>query len=155
MKAEELLIKKLKKLKLTIGSVESMTGGAFSKAITDIAGASEVYKGSLICYCNELKTNLLNISEELIIQKGAVSYEVAKLMAQEGMKILKTDLCISFTGNAGPGILPGEEGVGVCYIGIATKNTMEVEKIEAKGSRKIIRNKIISVALEKLNQKIS
>lgn len=113
------LIETLVKENLTIGSVESFTGGMFGKYLTDISGASEAYKGGLIVYSNELKEKLLGIAPEFIDKYGVVSWPVAQKMAVKGMKILNTDICVSFTGNAGPSVCDNQTEVGECYIGIA------------------------------------
>lgn len=113
------LVEILEKEELTIGSVESFTGGLFGKEITDVDGASNVYKGGLIVYSNELKEKLLGIKKELIEENGAVSWPVAQAMAINGLDVLGVDICVSFTGNAGPSICDDKEELGVCYMGIA------------------------------------
>ena len=106
---------------LTIGSVESFTGGLFAKTITDVSGASNCFKGSLVTYSEELKIKLLGMSKEFIDTNGIVSWGVAKEMAIKGQKVLGVDICVSFTGNAGPNVLPGEAGVGEVYMAILYK----------------------------------
>ena len=69
---------------LTIGSVESFTGGLFAKTITDVSGASNCFKGSLVTYSEELKIKLLGMSKEFIDTNGIVSWGVAKEMAIKG-----------------------------------------------------------------------
>lgn len=137
------LVKKLKEKNLTIGSVESMTGGLFASTITSVPGASKVFKGSVVSYSPLIKENVVGVKEETISKYGVVSKEVAYEMADKGRKLLDVDICVSVTGNAGPTAEPGEEGVGSVYFGIATKENVVVTKKVFSGSREEIRQKTL------------
>lgn len=137
------LVSKLKEKNLTIGSVESMTGGLFASTITSVPGASKVFKGSIVSYSPLVKENVVSVPHALISKYGVVSKPVADAMATNGRKLLNVDICVSVTGNAGPTSEPGEEGVGSVYIGIATKEKTEVYKLSLSGSREEIREKTI------------
>lgn len=107
---------------LTLGSVESVTGGLFGATICNVAGASAVYKGGLITYTAEVKEKVLGISKEAIDKYGVVSNEIAYLMALKGSEVLGSDITVAVTGNAGPTKEEGEAPVGqawmaVCYCG--------------------------------------
>ena len=84
-KAEKVL-KALENKHLTLGSVESLTGGMFASAICSIAGASKVFRGALVTYASELKTKLDSVPAEMIREYGVVSKEVADAMALNGRK---------------------------------------------------------------------
>ena len=99
MKAQN-LVEILKSKNLTIGAVESMTGGLFASAVTDIPGASDVFCGSIVAYTPQVKCNLVNVRKETIDQFGVVSWEVASEMAYNGRTLLNVDYCIAVTGNA-------------------------------------------------------
>ncbi|GAI70417.1 unnamed protein product, partial [marine sediment metagenome] len=104
---------------LTLGIVESATGGLISHLITDIPGSSDYYKGSVTAYSNEVKIKVVGVKADTINKYGAVSYQVAEEMAQGGRKILATDICLADTGIAGPsGATPGKP-VGLFYIGLS------------------------------------
>lgn len=118
------LVEVLTKEELTIGSIESFTGGLFSKYITDINGASKVFKGSIIAYANEIKEKLVDIDKDLIEKYGVVSWPVAEKLAINGLKILNVDICVSFTGNAGPTTCDNEAALGECYMAIAFKGNV-------------------------------
>ena len=60
----------------TLATAESCTGGGIGHALTAVPGASNVYKGGIISYCNEIKAKLLDVSEELLKRYGAVSAPV-------------------------------------------------------------------------------
>ena len=116
------LLQKLSEKNLTLGSVESMTGGLFASNITDVAGASKVFKGSIVTYATEIKEKVVGVDSDLIKKHTVVSAEVAEEMARKGQKLLGVDVCISVTGNAGPTAEPGWAKVGCVYIGLMVKD---------------------------------
>ena len=144
------IVNKLKEKQLTIGSVESMTGGLFASNITSVPGASKVFKGSIVSYSPLIKENVVGVKKETIKQFGVVSSEVAYEMADKGRKLLDVDICVSVTGNAGPTAEPGEEGVGVVYLGISTsKETRTVRKV-FDGNREKIRQQTLLALQEEI-----
>jgi nicotinamide-nucleotide amidase len=104
---------------LTLGIVESATGGLISHRITNVAGSSDYYKGSVTAYSNEVKSKVVGVSEDIINQYGAVSPQVAEEMAQGGRNILNTDICLADTGIAGPSGARTGKPVGLFYIGLS------------------------------------
>ena len=118
MSLEEEIGSILKQKGLTLGIVESATGGLLSHRITNIAGSSDYYKGSVTAYRNEIKIGVVGVKESTINQYGAVSPEVAEEMALGGRKILGADICLADTGIAGPGGASAGKGVGLFYIGL-------------------------------------
>ena len=138
----------------TLGSVESFTGGLFAKEITKVSGASHFYKGGLVTYATEEKNRLLDIPYEDIDQYGVVSEQIALAMAKQGQKLLNVDVCVSFTGNAGPEAMEGKP-VGEIYIGIAYFEEVEVYAFLLKGSREDIQKEGVNNALAILEKKIS
>lgn len=139
----EQLFKLLQQKQLTISSAESLTGGTFAAELTEFAGASSIYHGSIICYHTEVKKNLLNIPEQLIAQHGVVSEECAKLMAENAREIVRSDIGISFTGVAGPNEQEGKP-VGTVYIGVAIKGKdTTVFPLKLAGNRNAIRSRTV------------
>ena len=130
-KIGELLLKK----RLTLGTVESATGGLIAHRITNISGSSAYYKGSIIAYKNEIKINIIGVSQHSIDQYGAVSSQVAEEMALGGKKLLGVDLCLADTGIAGPTGATEEKPVGLFYLGFANPNETLSRKHEFTGSR--------------------
>ena len=133
----------------TLGSVESFTGGLFASTITSISGASKFYKGSFITYATEEKKNLLQIPEETIQQFGVVSKEIAFHMANNGRHLLGVDVCVSFTGNAGPEAMENKP-VGEVHIGIVSAEKAEIYSLNLQGSREEIRQQAVEFAIKKL-----
>jgi PncC family amidohydrolase len=104
---------------LTLGVVESASGGLISHRITNVPGSSDYYKGSITAYSNEVKIKVAGVRKNTINRYGAVSPEVAEEMARGGKKTLAADICLADTGIAGPsGATPGKP-VGLFYIGLS------------------------------------
>lgn len=133
----------------TLGSVESFTGGLFASTITSVSGASKFYKGSFITYATEEKKNFLQIPEETIQQFGVVSKEIAFHMANNGRHLLGVDVCVSFTGNAGPEAMENKP-VGEVHIGIVSAEKAEIYSLNLHGSREEIRQQAVEFAIKKL-----
>ncbi len=114
------LIDDLKSRGLTLGVVESATGGLISHIITDVPGSSEVFKGAIVAYSNELKLKLVGVQVETLHKYGSVSSQVAEQMAEGGLNLLKVDICIADTGIAGPGGGTGEKPVGLVWVAMAS-----------------------------------
>ena len=120
---------------LTLGVVESATGGLISHRITNVPGSSDYFKGSVTAYSNEAKVKLVGVKEETINQYGAVSYQVAEEMAEGGRKVLAVDICLADTGIAGPsGATPGKP-VGLFYLGLSYQGETYSQKHNFQGDR--------------------
>lgn len=136
---------------LTLGSVESFTGGSFASEITSVSGASHFFKGAYVTYATEEKHRLLGISWDVIDKYGVVSQEVAGEMAGHGKVLLNVDFCVSFTGNAGPEAMENKP-VGEIYIGVAFKDMVQVFAYHLEGDRKNIQKQAINIAYDILEK---
>ena len=125
----------LRQKRLTLGTVESATGGLISHLITNIPGSSDYYKGSIIAYSNEAKINVVGVREDTINQYGAVSYQVAEELAQGGRMLLAVDICLTDTGIAGPGGATSGKPVGLFYLGLSHQGNTMSQKHTFQGSR--------------------
>ncbi len=148
------LLSILRSKELTIGSVESITGGAFADAVTNIPGASEVYKGSIVSYSVEEKINLLGLDSETIKENGVVSRKVSEEMAVHGRHTLNVDVCVSVTGNAGPTAEPGAAPVGVVFMSIALEDKVISKNYSFTGSRIEIKQQAVLAMREFLENTI-
>jgi len=137
------LLKAYKEKGLTLGSVESMTGGLFSAKFTGIPGVSAVFKGGLVTYSVEEKINILGVKKETIDKFGVVSEEVAKEMAELGRKLLNVDVCVSVTGNAGPTCEPGGKPAGCFYVGVSSKSGTSAKHYQETQKRNGVRNSAV------------
>ena len=128
---------------LTISTAESCTGGLIAAAITDIPGASEVFRGSVVSYSNEWKNQILKVSEKTIDEFGAVSRECASEMVSNLCSLYKTDMGISVTGIAGPGGGTPEKPVGLVYIGVEINGKKLIKQFNFRGNRTKIRQRTL------------
>jgi len=125
----------LRQKRLTMGTVESATGGLISHLVTNVAGSSDYYKGSVIAYSNEIKMKVVGVKEATLKQHGAVSPQVAEEMAAGGRGVLAVDVCLADTGIAGPtGGTPGKP-VGLFYVGLSHKDGTYSRKHIFSGNR--------------------
>jgi len=137
---------------LTIGTVESATGGRISDKITNVPGSSDYYKGSIVAYSNEIKTGIVGVKKQTLKKHGAVSSQTATEMAEGGRKLLKADICISDTGIAGPtGATPGKP-IGIFYIGLSTKDITQSHKHIFEGNREQNKQKATEMSLVALKE---
>jgi len=139
---------------LTLGIVESATGGLISHLITNVTGSSDYYKGSVTAYSNEVKIKVVGVKEDTISKYGAVSHQVAEEMAQGGRKILAADICLADTGIAGPsGATPGKP-VGLFYIGLSYQAGTYSQKHNFQGTREQNKHRAAEVALGWLKESL-
>ena len=140
---------------LKIGFAESCTGGLNSDRITNIAGSSEVFMGSVICYSNQVKQALLGVQTATLEKHGAVSSACAEEMAQGLLKNLNLDFAVATTGIAGPGGGSADKPVGTVAIAIASKNTVKSELLQLKGNRLILKQRFSQASLLNLLESIT
>jgi len=146
LKIHSLLLKRHK----TIAVAESCTGGLLASIITRNPGSSKYFILGVVTYSNTAKAKILGIPKALIAKKGAVSKEVAILLAQKVRKVAKTDLGIGITGIAGPGGAIPQKPVGTVYICVASDKRFICRKFKFSGTRTAIQKKSALKALELL-----
>jgi nicotinamide-nucleotide amidase len=144
---EELIVQKASALGITFGFAESCTGGLCSHRMTNVAGSSQVFWGSVVSYDNSIKVNLLHVKETTLAKYGAVSEATACEMAKGAQQALKTTLAISLTGIAGPGGGSTEKPVGTVWVGIATESGVGAKKFEFRGDRETLKLRFSQIAL--------
>ena len=132
---------------LTLGTVESATGGLISHLITNVPGSSDYYKGSVTAYSNEVKIKVVGVKEATINKYGAVSQQVAEEMAHSGRKILAVDICLADTGIAGPAGATLEKPLGLFYIGLSHQAGTYSRKHNFQGDREQNKVSTAEVAL--------
>lgn len=131
---EESVIKLLREKNMTFSAAESCTGGELAKRFTDMPGASAFFKGGVVTYTNEAKAKLLGIDPALIEEKGAVSHEVAKAMAENVRALLGTDIGVGVTGLAGPDG-DGVHEVGMVFVSLAVEGETFVKELHMGAMR--------------------
>jgi nicotinamide-nucleotide amidase len=99
--------------------IEAATGGLLVESFTNLCGAGKFFAGGCVCCCNEAKTQLLDVPEEIMLQHGAVSPETAVALASGAAEKLGADYALAITGFAGPcSGSPQENPVGTMYIAL-------------------------------------
>jgi PncC family amidohydrolase len=136
---------------ITIGAAESCTGGMVAAALTSVPGASEVFKGAVVSYTNEVKAALLGVRSETLLKEGAVSEKVALEMARGALKALYADYAVSITGVAGPGGGSARKPVGTVWIAVANKREERAMLHRFTGTREQVRLASTEAALQKLS----
>jgi nicotinamide-nucleotide amidase len=146
--------KMLKKQGKTIATAESCTGGKIASVLTAIAGASDYFKGSAVCYATEAKTDILGIPESVIKEFSVVSGAVASAMALRIKEMMKSDYALATTGNAGP--TKGDENaeIGTVFIALATANEVIVEQYNFGQPREKVIDRAVYKSLELLKKEI-
>ena len=109
----------LREIGWQMATAESSTGGLIGHAMTMIPGASDYYRGGVICYSNLAKEVGLGVPHELIAEHGAVSPEVAAAMATGAAHRFSAELGVSVTGIAGPDGGSEAKPVGTHFLGVA------------------------------------
>jgi nicotinamide-nucleotide amidase len=107
-----------------VATAESCTGGNIARSFTSIPGSSTFFKGSIVAYSNEIKTNILEVSTDQLEKNGAVSQTVVEQMALGVRKLLKSDVAIATSGIAGPGGGTEEKPVGTVWIAVCSEDVM-------------------------------
>lgn len=142
----------LLKNKKTIAVAESCTGGGLSNLLTQTPGSSQYVVLGIVAYSNKVKEAILKIPHPIIARYGAVSKDVACLMAKSIRKIAKTDFGIGITGIAGPTGGTLFKPKGTVFIAINSKNKKICKKFHFKGSRMAIRKRTALESLELLKK---
>jgi len=101
---------------LTLATAESCTGGLVAARLTTVPGSSDVFRGSVVAYADDVKTRKLGVPTDVLGAHGAVSAETAAAMAAGVRERLETDIGVSDTGVAGPGGGTPEKPVGLVYL---------------------------------------
>ncbi|HJX99063.1 MAG TPA: CinA family nicotinamide mononucleotide deamidase-related protein [Chthoniobacterales bacterium] len=152
---EEVLVELLTKKKQTLATAESCTGGLLANRITNIPGASAVLLAGYVCYANEAKIDLLEVDPKLIEQRGAVSEEVARAMAEGARRRAGSTYALSTTGIAGPAGGSKEKPVGTAYVALARGKETKVRKLFFPTDRETFKQLAAQVAFEMLRREVS
>jgi nicotinamide-nucleotide amidase len=137
---------------LTLGTAESCTGGMIAARLTNVAGSSDVFRGGVVAYANDVKEQELDVPAELLAKHGAVSAEVAAAMAQGVRRRLSVDVAVAVTGIAGPGGGTPEKPVGLVFLHAAGPDGEQAQQFEMPRERDWIRSRATVAALHLLRR---
>lgn len=147
-KLEILVGKRLLELEWKIATAESCTGGLVSHRLTNVPGSSEYFPGGVVAYSYQSKTNLLDVSMNLLNQQGAVSKEVVLEMAAGVCERFSAEVGLAISGIAGPGGGSIEKPVGLAWIGLRTPTGLHAARIQTDGTRLENKEAFAEFALE-------
>ena len=121
---------------------------------TAVPGASDVFRGGVIAYSNDVKREALGVPAAILEAHGAVSEQVALEMATGGRTRLGVDVCASITGIAGPGGGTPEKPVGTVCIAVDVRGTQRSAKVALIGNRDEIRRRSTQAVLNLLRREL-
>lgn len=149
----ENLISFLKERSLTIGSCESLTAGLFTSTLASIPGASSVLRGGIVTYQTICKETIVHVPHELIEKYGVLSFQCVEAMAKGAQRLLDCDICVSFSGNAGPDVME-EKPVGTVYFGLAIHDEIKSYVHDFVGTRNEIRQQCVAFMCTKIMEEL-
>lgn len=118
---------------LTLGLAESLTGGLVASRITDVPGASKVFRGSVVSYATEVKDDVLGVTVRPVVSAAA-----AEAMATGARRVLGADVGLALTGVAGPDEQDGERP-GTVFVGLDLGGAVESVRLQLPGDRPRVR----------------
>jgi nicotinamide-nucleotide amidase len=144
---EEIVLELCRVRGLSLATAESCTGGLVSGRLTSVPGASDVFRGGVVAYSDELKTLLLGVPEAVLAEYGAVSAETAAALARGARERLGADVALAVTGVAGPGGGTPEKPVGLVFLHAAGPDGERTLEFSFPGDRQAIRARSAVAAL--------
>jgi nicotinamide-nucleotide amidase len=126
---------------LSLATAESCTGGLVASLITEPAGASDYFVGSIVSYANAVKVAILGVDSAVLAARGAVSAEVARGMAEGARRVLGADVALALTGVAGPGGGTEEKPVGLVHYAVAAPSGTTNRQQVFPGSRRQVQQR--------------
>ena len=139
----------------TVSFAESCTGGLLSSMVTELAGVSDVYMGSVVAYSNAVKISVLGVEKRLLQSSGAVSSVCARAMARGVREVVGTSWSLAITGIAGPGGGSVSKPVGTVFVGVSGPGVDRAVHLTLSGGRQVIQKASAIAALELLTEELA
>jgi competence/damage-inducible protein CinA-like protein len=145
---ESVVLDLLRQRGLSLGLAESVTGGLVAARLTSVAGASDVFRGSIVSYASEVKFDVLGVPEGPV-----VTPEAAAAMALGAQRVLGADVGLALTGVAGPTEQDGQP-VGTLHVALATADGVETASLRLPGTRDQMRQFSVISSLDLLRKRL-
>lgn len=143
---ESVVLELLRQRGWTLGLAESVTGGLVAGRITNVAGASEVFRGAVVSYASEVKFDLLGVDPGPVVNERA-----ALQMAEGARRVLGCHVGLALTGVAGPTEQDGVEAGTLC-VGIVTPVESVARTMRLPGLRDQMRQMSVISSLDLLRR---
>lgn len=150
-----LVLSLLRERGLTLGTAESCTGGLVAGRLTDVPGASDVFRGAVVAYANEVKVAELGVPGDVLHAHGAVSAETAAAMARGARSRLGVDVAVAVTGVAGPDGGTAEKPVGLVFLHASGPMGERGLRFDFPGDRETIRARSTVAALHLIRRLVA
>lgn len=147
---EQIVMRLLAEKGLTMGTAESCTGGNIAHRMTMLAGVSDVFRGGVVAYSNEVKMSVLGVKDQTLAQFGAVSEQTAREMAEGARRALGCDIAVATSGIAGPGGGTPGKPVGTVCIAVATPSSTITDTLHLPGNRSRVIDRASTTVLIRL-----
>lgn len=147
------LLERLRAAGETVAVAESLTGGLVAASLTDVPGASDVFRGGVVAYATDLKAELLGVDPQLLAEAGPVDERVAAAMAEGVRHRLGATWGLATTGVAGPDPQAGH-APGLVYLGVAGPAGTHALRRLFNGDRDAVRRAAVSGVLRLLSDTV-
>jgi len=148
------LLRNLREKGMTISVAESCTGGLIGKELTDVAGSSDVFKGGVIAYCNDVKERILRVPKNIMVSHGAVSEQTVRAMAVGVANTIQTRCSIAVSGVAGPDGGTEDKPVGTVCLAYCVDKEVVTKTCNFMGDRDAVRTRAVKMALREINEMV-
>ena len=139
---------------LKITCAESCTGGKVASLITEVSGSSAVFEAGFVTYANHIKTSLVGVSPDVLIEHGAVSEPVVRQMLLGALEASGADIGVSVSGIAGPNGGSDDKPVGTVWLAWGTKKTLKTHQFYFPGSRTFFQKIVSALALDLIRREL-
>jgi nicotinamide-nucleotide amidase len=143
---ESVVLQLLRERGLSLGLAESVTGGLVAGRITNVPGASDVFRGGIVSYASDVKFDVLGVPEGPVVSEAA-----AETMARGAQRVLGADVALALTGVAGPAEQDGMPAGTLC-VGIAIGDQATTRTLRMPGQRDQMRQMSVITALDLLRR---
>ncbi|GMR25261.1 MAG: competence/damage-inducible protein A [Ignavibacteria bacterium] len=151
---EGIVGKLLKERDLKISTAESCTGGFIAHTLTNVNGSSSYFERGVVCYSNASKVEILRVNEDVLIEHGSVSREVAMQMAEGVKSTSGSDIGIAVTGIMGPTGATTDKPVGLVYIGYCDDKVCTGKKFNFGNERLLNKQRTTWAALNMVRKQL-
>ena len=131
----------------TLGCAESCTGGLLASVLTDASGASAWFHGAVVAYANEVKRDVLGVSQAILEAHGAVSRETVLAMARGVRHVMRADMAVAISGVAGPTGGTPQKPVGTVWMAWEGPQGATVSRFHFEGDRLTVKRMAVREAL--------